>query len=130
MFKFMLNKNLLLLAYKLLTDLLFLVLIFFTFTLVIESLLPGIITSHISFLKIIFLLALNLLTLYFLGHYLKINFPTNQTNKKTVLFLTVLFSLLIFNSLLKLNIFLAIIILFLALLISYFLYQEFLEVNS
>ena len=119
-----LSKNTLLIGYKLLSDLLFLFLFFFILALIADGLIPGIISSHISFLKIIFILSLNLMALYTVGYAADIKL-TNPilSNKKTTVFLTVLGALIIFNSLFKLNPYLALFILLFALGCKFFLYR-------
>lgn len=120
-----LSKNTAIVIYKLLYDTLFLLLLFFLFALVAEGLVMGIITSHISFLKIIFLIFLNLATLYLIAFFSKITVKEKQPNKKTTIFLVALGTLLVFNSLLKLNVLLAFFILILTAIIGYFIYKIF-----
>jgi len=127
MFKIQPTKNTWLIIYKLLNDLLFLLLIFFAFSLMADGLIPGIITSHISFLKITFLVALNLLAIYAVGSFSQIQISPRQRKKKTTIFLVVLAILLIFNSLIKLNLILAIFILLVSLAIGYLIYQSIFE---
>jgi hypothetical protein len=122
------NKNIFLVAYKLLCDSIFLLLIFFCGTLVAEGLIPGIITEHISFLKIIFILVFNLAAIHLVGRLSEIEIPKSAANKKTAVFLAVLGTLLVFNSLLHLNLFLAFLILVFILLAGYFTYRSLFEV--
>lgn len=104
-------KNKLLIIYKLLADLLFLLLFFFTLTLIADGLIPGIVSSHISFLKIVILITLNLGALYFVGAAAEISLSEERPNKKTIAFLAMLALLLILNGVFKLNLYLAIFIL-------------------
>jgi len=126
-FRFPINKNKLLIAYKLLNDVLFLLLIFFTASLIADGLIPGIISNHVSFTRIIFLVVFNLAAIYFLGNLLSVNSTEEKTDKKTFVFLSAIAALLIFNSLLKLNLFLSIFISIAALAVGYFIYKNIFE---
>ena len=119
------NGSSLLIIYKLLNDVLFLLLIFFTAALIADGVLPGIVTNHISFLKIIIFIFLNLAAIYFIGNLSQVKLENNFKNKKAAIFLAVLAALLIFNSLFKLNIYLAVFILAVIVLTFYFLYKNF-----
>lgn len=112
------NKNTFTIAYKLLHDALFLLLISFVAILIAEGLLPGIISSHISLLKIALAIFLALGFLIFVGKNLNIAY-NQQTVKKNRLLPALIFLafLLIGNSLLKFafweNIIITLVILFL-----------------
>lgn len=121
------NRNSLIIIYKLLHDLLFLMLIFFAVALMADGLIPGIISNHVSFLKITIFSILNLAAVYALGNYLQIKFKDQTKNKKTTILLVAIAALLIFNSLIKLNIFLAIFILLVVLLSGYFIWKNIFE---
>ena len=105
------TKNKLLIIYKLLADLLFLLLLFFSLVLIADGLIPGIVSSHISFLKIVLLITLNLGALYFVGSVAEISLNEERPNKKTIVFIAMLALLLVSNGLLKLNLYLALSIL-------------------
>ncbi len=120
----LLPKTKLLIGYKLLGDTLFLFSLFFILALIADGLIPGIVTNHISFLKMIFVLSLNLIALQVVGHLAEIKIATIRQNKKTIITLIAIGTLLIFNSLLKLNLYLAFFILLLTLFSSYFLYKN------
>lgn len=79
-------KNKLLIFYKLLGDLLFLLLTFFVLALIADGLLSGLVSSHISFLKILALITLNLAALYAIGYAAEIKITEGQTNKKPPFF--------------------------------------------
>lgn len=112
------NKDTFTIAYKLLHDALFLLLISFVAILIAEGLLPGIISSHISLLKIALAIFLALGFLIFVGKNLNIAY-NQQTVKKNRLLPALIFLafLLIGNSLLKFafweNIIITLVILFL-----------------
>jgi hypothetical protein len=116
--------------YKILNDLLFLLLLFFIFALIAEGLIYGIISIHISFLKLTLLIFINLLAIYAVGFFAKINLTNQSLNKKIILTLTILGAILILNSLLRLNIFLAILILAGVLIAGYLSYRIIFENNS
>lgn len=122
--KIVFNKNAQLILYKLLNDLLFCWLIFFLLTLVAEGLLPGIITRHLSFLKIILALILNLVAIYILGSFSSINIQSKKIEKRNFFWLTLLATFLIFNSLIKINLTLNIFILIFSLAIIYFSFKN------
>lgn len=119
------NKNNWIIIYKLLADAMFLLLMFLFITLIADGLIPGIISEHISFLKIILLIIFNLAILYTIGNYLKINLEEKKGNKKTIIFLGIMAIFLILNGLLKLNIYLAVFILMITVITFYFLYKNF-----
>lgn len=122
-----LNKNKRLILYKLLGDLLFLLLVFFGLALIADGLLPGIISSHISFLKMIILITLAIMVFYVTGHMAGVKLAEERPNKKTTIFLVIVAAILIFNSLFKINHYLAFFILAVTLLCSFFLYRLFFE---
>lgn len=119
------NKNYLTVIYKLLNDLLFICLIFFFFMLIGESLLPGIISTRISFSIIIVMILLDMLSIRKLGVFLNIE-NKNKTNKKALLAGAVILVIFILNGLFKLfqfNIFLAILVFFIVCLAGYYIYK-------
>ena len=96
------NKSLLLLAYKLLYDMLLLGLITLTGVLLADGLLPGLLTSKISFSKIIIAIIAILASIAYLGKKLDLVYSQVKTNHGKTLPALVLFSfLLVGNSLLK-----------------------------
>lgn len=127
MFKIKFNKNISIIIYKLLFDLLFIFLFFFALMLLAEGLIPGIVSTHISFLRIIILSSLNIFAIYLVGNFSKINIQPQKTNKKTTIFLAVLGIILVFNSLIKLNLFLAVFILILIAISGYLIYKNILD---
>lgn len=130
MSKSRLNKNALVIIYKLANDLLFIALAFLFLGMISDSLLPGIVSSRISFTRIILFISLNLLLIYFLANISGIRLEKNRLNKKTALLLLSILILLIFNSLFKLNIILSLSILFLVGLSGYFIYKVVMEDKS
>jgi hypothetical protein len=121
------NKNLVAIIYKLLNDLLLIFLIFFAIALVADGMLPGIITEHISFLKIIFLIALDLSAIYLIGSQLKTKLSDKDINKKTATMFIIFAALIIGNSLFKLNVWLAVIVTLLALIAGYYIRKSIFE---
>jgi len=112
------NKDTPTVAYKLLHDALFLLLISFVAMLIAEGVLPGIISSHISLLKIALAIFLVLGFLIFVGKNLGIAYNKQAVKKNRLLpGLIFLAFLLIGNSLLKFafweNIIITLVILFL-----------------
>lgn len=105
-----LEKNKLLLAYKLLADALVILLVFFVLSLMAEGVLPGIVSDHFGLYKIAFLTIVGVLALTYLGRVAEIK-PEEKHDKKTAFVLLFVATLLIFNSLIKINILLNIIIL-------------------
>jgi len=113
------NKDKIAIIYKLLNDLLFLILFFFILTLIAESMLPGLVSSHMSFLHIIFFLTLNIFAIYIVGSLLKLEIYKRKINKKIAVLSAII---LILNSLLKINLFLTLIILILVVISGYLIY--------
>ncbi len=120
-------KNNLPVIYKLLVDILFLLLMFFALSLIADNLISGIVSTHISFLKILFFITIDLIALGAVGGAAKINLIEKSPNKKTITLLAILTAALIFNGLFRLNLYLAFFIMFLALGSEFFLYKLFFE---
>ena len=118
-------KEKILILYKLLGDLLFLLLAFFFLSLIADGLIPGIVSSHISFLRIIILIVLNLSAMYAAGYAAGIDFKESRSNKKTTFFLAVVGALIVFNSLFVINHVLALIILLISAISGFFLWRMF-----
>lgn len=125
--KLQLNKNHLLIAYKILNDVLFVGLVFFFLALVAEGLLPGIITAHVGFPKIIIFILVDLMAISALASAAQIKIESRKQNKKAAFALLFVLLLLIFNSLIKLNIFLSVFILIILLATGYFFYKAVFE---
>lgn len=97
------DKNLLLMIYKLSHDVLLLSLITFFISMIAEGILPGFISSHMGFTKITFMLLLVVLATITLGKYLGIEISAAHVKKNifTPFFLLASF-LIIGNTMLKL----------------------------
>ena len=96
--------------YKLFHDLLFLILIFFSGTIISEGILPGIISSHIGLYNIIIAIAINLSAITIIQKKFPQFIPLSNTvgisRGKTFWILIFILFALILNSLIKLNLFL------------------------
>lgn len=125
MFRKALTKENLIIAYKLLNDLLFIFLAFFSLMLIGEGLLPGIISTRISFSVVVIAILLDILLIRKIADYLEIKKNIN-TNKKALFFGALVLAIFILNSLVNLfrfNIFLAIFVFLLVLLTGYSIYK-------
>ena len=112
------EKSVLIIGYKLLHDALFLLLVSFVAMLIAEGVLPGIVSSHISLLKIALAIFLVMGFLIFVGKNLGIAYSQQAVKKNRLLPVLILLAfLLIGNSLLKFafweNIIITLVILFL-----------------
>ncbi|KKQ51299.1 MAG: hypothetical protein US70_C0019G0004 [Parcubacteria group bacterium GW2011_GWD2_38_11] len=96
--KITINKNILLLTYKLAYDLLLLLLLTFAATLAAEGLLPGLVSSKISFSKITIILFLVLTLIAYLGKKLSITYNKTKISKNKILPIIILFSFLLIGS--------------------------------
>lgn len=130
MFRFRISNNALIIIYKLLNDALFIALVFFLLALTAEGFLPGVVSSHINFTKTVIFIALILTVAFILAKAVGIDIQNPKTNKKTAVFWLFVFSVLVFGSLWKLNIFLNLFILILVILTMYFVYKITLEEKS
>ncbi|MEI7891235.1 MAG: hypothetical protein WCI36_04705 [bacterium] len=100
--KLQLTRNKLLIIYKLSYDLLFLLLLTFIAVLGAEGLLPGLISSKISFTKITIGIFAVMILITWLGENLQITYAKVNLNRNKIIPIFTLFSfLLIGNSLLK-----------------------------
>jgi len=127
MLKFKLSSTSWKIIYKLLNDLLFVLLIFLGFSLLTDGLITGLITKHISFLKIVLLIALDLIAIYKIGNLVNVSFQKQKRTflkNKTTIFLVIMAIFLIFNSLIKLTLWLNFFVLSIALVIIYLVYQN------
>jgi len=106
------------LVYKLLHDLLFILVIFFILALVAEGLLPGIVSSHIGLYKIILLILLVIFSINMVSKKAGIvpSSTVNENIKYAFLFILVA---LIFNGMLKLGLPISISILIFAMFFIY-----------
>jgi len=96
------SKNTFLIAYKLLHDALFLLLISFMAMLVAEGALPGIVSSHISFTRVVIMILLILIMIILIGKKFQLTYAAPIIKKNKLLPILVLFAfLLVGNSLLK-----------------------------
>ena len=128
--KIHLKKSSLLIAYKLLYDLLLLLLLTFTATLIGESLLPGLLSSKVSLTKLSFIIFLVMAMIAYLGKNFGIFYESSKINKNKILPPLILFSfLLVGSSLLKFTFWENIIITLTTLLI-FFLFYEILFVDK
>lgn len=124
-----LSNNTMLIIYKLLHDSLFVAIIFFTFALIAEAVLPSIIISHVGFSKMVIAILLNIFFLKFLAKKITLDqisviTPTKNKSRKKIIFpFTILGALLIFNGQLGMNIFLNLFLLLTCLTIGHLSYQ-------
>jgi len=125
--KIKINKEHLLIAFKLLIDALLIALAFFLLSLVAEGLIPGIITSYIGFSKIIVFIGLVIVAGYLISRSTGISFGRKPVDKKTASLMLFVLVLLVFNSLIKINIFLSLIVLSLTLISAYSIYRIIIE---
>jgi hypothetical protein len=109
-------------AYKLLHDILLVLIIFFIGAMITEGLLPGIISAHIKLYKILFAVLLNILAINFISMKAGLN-PGKFSNKKTAIALLFILAALLFNSMLRINLALNLFILLVAAFVFYFLYK-------
>ena len=121
------NNFRLVIIYKLLYDVLFLLLLVFAALMIADSLLPGFLSGHLSFTKIIFLIFVNLLLIFYFDK--KINTSQkNETPKKPGKYflsgLVVFMILLIIVSLLKFSWSSIAVITSTSLLVAYYLYKS------
>lgn len=122
--KITINKNIFIITYKLLYDLLFLTIISFTFFLIAESALPGFISSYISASKIILLLVIIIFSLLLLGKKINIEFNKKDIKKDILVPLLTIFSFIIIgSSMLKFSLWQNIIITIISLFIIYLFYD-------
>lgn len=96
------NKSFQLIAYKLLHDALFLSVISFAGMIVVEGVLPGLISSHIGLAKMAIIILILLTIIIWLGGKLQIAYHSEEScYRKLLPFITVFAFLLVGNSLLK-----------------------------
>ncbi|MDH4330703.1 MAG: hypothetical protein OEV93_04085 [Candidatus Moranbacteria bacterium] len=97
------NKQFSLFLYKISTDILILLLTFFCLAFLADSILPGIISDHISFLKFFFIITATTLLVTYLGMKNEITYSPAKSKRKKVLFafLSIFFVLSLLVSLRK-----------------------------
>lgn len=122
------TKNTTLVAYKLLNDLLFILLVFFTLALVAEGVVPGVVSTTLSLLRVVVAIAVILALIFFLGLRAGLKL-TRPLNKKMTVVVAFVAALLFFNSLLKQNIYLDVFISLVAIMAGYFTYKTLAEEN-
>jgi hypothetical protein len=120
-----LSRNNLLIIYKLLNDLLFVEVIFFLSALIGEALLPGSITAHVGFSKILIFVGITVLAILYVGNKSDVSLSQAKTNKKTASLLLFVLILFIIASLIKISIYLTIILTLSILLVGYYIYKIF-----
>ncbi|HOF42297.1 MAG TPA: hypothetical protein PLF30_00220 [Candidatus Moranbacteria bacterium] len=118
-------------AYKLLNNLLLLLLIAFTGTIFAESLLPGIITSQIGFTSIASAILLTMLALIWIGNKYQIRYEKLPLRKTRIVPILAFVSfLLLGNSMLKFDLWENIIITMSVLFFMLLLYQQIFEAKK
>ena len=122
--KLRIPKNYGLIAYKLLNDLLLIMLVFFAGILVAEGLLPGIIADRFGLYKIVWPILLDIIAITIIAKIYDIQVQ-NLVHKKTTLIVVLFIALLIANSLVRLNIFLWLAVFAIIIATGYFIYQLF-----
>jgi hypothetical protein len=113
----------LIIVYKLLNDLLFIEAVFFILAMIGEALLPGTITSHVGFSKVIVTVGVTILAILYVGNKAGVNLSQAKKNKKTAYLLVTILVILLFVSLIKINLMLNIILSFFAVLMGYYFYK-------
>lgn len=122
--KILRDKNFHLLAYKLAHDALFLMLVVLAGMLVSEGILPGFISAHISFVKVIVVIFILLAFIFLLGMKLGIAYTSFPMQKNKLVPLLLIFSfLLIGNSMLKFPFWENLLITLATLLVFFLFYQ-------
>jgi hypothetical protein len=117
------NKNNLIILYKLLNDLLFVEIVFFLLALIGEGLLPGAVTAHVGFSKILVIVGITILAIFWVGNKANVVLSKTKINKKATYLLIFILMLLAFVSLIKISIFLNIFVSFLVILSGYYIYK-------
>ncbi|MDP1884132.1 MAG: hypothetical protein Q8L10_02085 [Candidatus Moranbacteria bacterium] len=100
----------LIIIYKLLNDSLLLWLALFVFALIAEGLIPGIVSQHLELYKIAFAMLINIVLIHKIREDAQIG-NADILNKKIAWPLFFIFVLLLFNSMLKLDVYLSLSIL-------------------
>jgi hypothetical protein len=116
-------------AYKLLNDLLLIEVVFFLLALISEGLLPGIIATHVGFSKIIIIVGVTVLAIFYTGDKADIKLTKTKINKKTAVLLVLLLIAFLFSSLSRINITLNLFISLSATVAGFFTYKLLLGKN-
>jgi hypothetical protein len=122
------TKNSALVAYKLLNDLLFTLLVFFILALIAEGIIPGLVSTSLSLLRVVILIAATLALIFIAASRtgIELKKPLNKKMTALVIFVAII---LFFNSLLKLNMFLNLFISLTAIVAGYYTYEIMAEEN-
>jgi hypothetical protein len=116
-------------AYKFLTDVLALLLLVFFFDLLCEAIVPGYISSHLSFTKLTIFVVLVILGIAYLGkrNEIEYEFGTNKVLKKNkiIFFLVIMGLLFILSSLFGLGWFEILVTVVTTIIIAYLFFQLF-----
>lgn len=122
--KITISKNAFLITYKILHDAMLLILLTFAGLLFTDALLPGLVTSKVSFTKVAIALTMITILIAYLGKKFEISYKEIKPNGSKVLPVLILFSfLLIGNSMLKFTLWQNIIITMTTLFIFFLLYE-------
>lgn len=121
------NQNFFLVSYKLLHDLLFVLLLLLAGTLLAEELITGIISEHIGISKIVILVVANILLINFIHPQIENSLEKNSpaANKKTILAVSFFGLLLLINSFLKIGFLLNFLLVIQVAIIIYLIYTIF-----
>ena len=122
------TKNSVRITYKLLNDLLFILLAFFILALIAEGIIPGLVSASFSLLRVVILIAFTLALIFTIAPQAGIELKKPLNKKMTALVILVAV-LLFFNSLLKLNVYLNIFISLTASIAGYYTYKIMSEEN-
>lgn len=129
--KINLNQNTLVIIYKLLYDALFLFLFSLAMMLIAEGALPGLISDHISLLKIALAALIIMSAIVWLGKNLQFTFESGTTKKSKLMPVLILFTfLLIGNSLLKFAFWENLVITTLTLIVLFILYNSIFSIKN
>jgi hypothetical protein len=113
--------------YKILNDILLLLIISYAMLLISEGAMPGLVSAHLSFTRLTLIIFVILGMIIYLGKINEINFKIE--NKKTALFggLVIFYAVLIINSLLKFAWWEIGVITIASVALLYYLYKNFIE---
>jgi len=121
--KIKISQNSILIAYKLLHDVLFISLVFLGLSLLAEGILPGIISSHVGLSKIVLLAAFCLVSIKILQDKTGLKPAGHKGKKNKALYALIVFGfVLIINSMLKIGLFLNLFIAILLLIAGYLIF--------
>lgn len=122
--KIEIKKETSMIIYKLLYDALFLTIVSFTGMLLIDGLLPGFISSHISFAKITILIIFLLGTIAWIGNKFQVVYDLPKVKKNKLLpFLVLVSFLMIGNSMLKFALWANIVITLIVIVVFFLIYE-------